>query len=77
MDQGVLWSFKCSFRKHSLEYVLSLFQDAQPSMKSEVGMHLVKKAWVCLHPYVLINAFIQVGFKPTLTQPMMQSAEDK
>ncbi|VDP92843.1 unnamed protein product [Echinostoma caproni] len=44
-------------------YVLSLIEDEQRIMKSEVDilmvMNLVKKAWVSVHPYVLINAFIK------------------
>ncbi|VDP90912.1 unnamed protein product [Echinostoma caproni] len=76
MDQGVIWSFKCSFRKHLLEFVLSLIEDEQCFMKAEVNilmvMHLVKKSWVSVHPHVLINAFMKAGFKFTLIQPMMQ-----
>ncbi|VDP74273.1 unnamed protein product [Echinostoma caproni] len=81
MDQGVIWSFKCSFRKHLLEYVLSLIEDEQPIMKAEVdirmAMHLVKKAWVSVRPHVLINAFMNAGFKSTLIQTVMQPPEDK
>ncbi|VDP92714.1 unnamed protein product [Echinostoma caproni] len=50
-------------------------------MKAEVNilmaMHLVKKAWVSVHPDVLINAFMKAGFKSTLIQPVMQPSEDK
>ncbi|VDP86554.1 unnamed protein product [Echinostoma caproni] len=50
VDQDVIWSFKCSFRKHQLEYVLSLAEEEHLSMKSEVdilmGTHLIKKSWV-------------------------------
>ncbi|VDP70163.1 unnamed protein product [Echinostoma caproni] len=81
MDQGVIWSFKCSFRKHLLEYVSSLIEDEQRIMKVEVDIlmtiHLVKKAWVSAHPHVLINAFMKAGFKSTLIQPLMQPPEDK
>ncbi|VDP79945.1 unnamed protein product [Echinostoma caproni] len=39
-------------------------------------LHLVKKAWTSVHPHVLINAFIKVGFKSTLNQPMIQTPEN-
>ncbi|VDP26228.1 unnamed protein product [Echinostoma caproni] len=81
MDQGEIWSFKCSFRKHLLEYVLSLTEDEQRIMKPEVdilmAMHLIKKAWVSVHPHVLFNAFMKARFKSTLMQPVMQPPEDK
>ncbi|VDP90278.1 unnamed protein product [Echinostoma caproni] len=81
MDQGVVWSFKCSFRKRLLEYILPLLEDEQLIMKAEVdilmAMHLVKKAWVSVHPHLPVNAFMKAGFKPTLIQPMMQPPEDK
>ncbi|VDP86858.1 unnamed protein product [Echinostoma caproni] len=72
--------FKCPFRKHLLEYVLSVIKDEQRSMKSEVdilmGMHLVKKACVSVHPHVLIDVFIKAGFKLTLNQSLMQPPDD-
>ncbi|VDP89630.1 unnamed protein product [Echinostoma caproni] len=72
MDQGLIWSFKCSFRKHLLEYVLSLVEDEQRNMKAEVdiltAIHLVKKAGASVHPHVLINAFMKAGFESTLIQ---------
>ncbi|VDP23474.1 unnamed protein product [Echinostoma caproni] len=81
MDQGVIWSFKCSFQKHLLEYVLSLIEDEQLIMEAEVNilmiMHLIKKAWASVHPLVLINAFMKAGFKSTLIQSVMQPPEDK
>ncbi|VDP91727.1 unnamed protein product [Echinostoma caproni] len=62
-------------RKHLLEYFLSLIEDEQHSMKSEVyilmGMHPVKKAWVFVHPHLLIHAIIKAEFKHTLNQPLM------
>ncbi|VDP89082.1 unnamed protein product [Echinostoma caproni] len=42
-----------------------------------MGMHLIKKAWIFVHPRLLINAFVNTGLKPTLNQPMMQTPEDK
>ncbi|VDP72976.1 unnamed protein product [Echinostoma caproni] len=78
---SVIWSFKWSFRKHLLEYVLSLIEDQRRIMKAEMdvlmAMHLVKKAWVSVDPRVLINAFIKAGFKSTLIQPVIQQPEDK
>ncbi|VDP95099.1 unnamed protein product [Echinostoma caproni] len=81
MDQGVIWSFKCSFRKRLLEYVLFLIKDEKGIIKAEVEilitMHLVKKAWVSLHPHVMISVFRKAGFKSTLIHPAMQPLEDK
>ncbi|VDP90670.1 unnamed protein product [Echinostoma caproni] len=79
MDQGVIWSLKFSFRKHLLEYVLSLIEDEQHIMKAVVDIlkYLVKEAWVSVYPHVLINAFMKPGFKSTLIQPVMQPPEDK
>ncbi|VDP89293.1 unnamed protein product [Echinostoma caproni] len=81
MDQGMIWSFECSFRKQLLEYVLSLIEDEQVIMKAEVdilmAVHLIKKAWVSVHPHVLINAFMKPGFNSTLILPVMQPREDK
>ncbi|VDP90784.1 unnamed protein product [Echinostoma caproni] len=58
---------------------LSLIEDEQRIMKAEVdilmGMHLVRKAWVSVHPHVLINAFMKAGFKSTSIQSVMQLPE--
>ncbi|VDP79890.1 unnamed protein product [Echinostoma caproni] len=56
-------------------------QDEQRIMKVTadilMAIRLVKKAWVSVHPQVLINAFMKAGFKSTLIQPVMQPPEDK
>ncbi|VDP75140.1 unnamed protein product [Echinostoma caproni] len=56
-------------------------KDEQRILKAEVNihmaMHVVKKAWVSVHLHVLINAFMKVGFKSTLLQPVMPPPEDK
>ncbi|VDP74567.1 unnamed protein product [Echinostoma caproni] len=65
MDQGVIWSLKCTLRKHLRGCILSLIENEQVIMKAEVDvlmdMRLVKKA----------------GFKPTLIQSVMQPPKDK
>ncbi|VDP88361.1 unnamed protein product [Echinostoma caproni] len=57
--------------------IVPYVKDKQLTMKAEVYifmiMHLTKKAWVSVHPYVLINAFMKAGFESTL----MQQPEDK
>ncbi|VDP80946.1 unnamed protein product [Echinostoma caproni] len=65
MDQGVIWSFKYEQRIMKVEVDILM------------AIHLVKKAWVSVHPHVLINAFMKAGFKSTLIQPVMQPPEDK
>ncbi|VDP75420.1 unnamed protein product [Echinostoma caproni] len=55
--------------------VLSLIEDEQRITKAEadvpMAMHLVKKAWVSVHPNVTINALMKAGFKSTLIHPVM------
>ncbi|VDP18513.1 unnamed protein product [Echinostoma caproni] len=81
MDQGVIWSSKCSVGKHSLEYVLSFIVGESLIVKVEVKIllvkHLVKKARVFVHPHELIKALMNVGFKSTLIQSVMQPPEYK
>ena len=47
MDQGVIWSFKCSFRKILLEFLLPLLENEPLNARTYVdvlmAMHLVKK----------------------------------
>ncbi|VDP82656.1 unnamed protein product [Echinostoma caproni] len=73
MYQGVIWTSKCSFWNHLLEYVI---EDEQLIMKAEVDilmvMYLVKKVSVSVHSHVLINAFMKAGFKSACIQPAMQ-----
>ncbi|VDP90290.1 unnamed protein product [Echinostoma caproni] len=75
-------------RKKAIQLIQSLHRndfkaskDEQRIMKAEadilVAIHLIKKAWVSVHPHVLINAFMKAGFKSTLIQPVVQPPEDK
>lgn len=75
MDQGVIWSFKCIFRKHLLEYVLSVLDNNRPNLKIEVDllltMHLVRKAWLTVHPDVIIHSYSKAGFESNIKEIMV------
>ena len=70
MDQGVIWSFKCLFRRYLLEYILSLLEDTQLVRNTEVNlllaMHLMTKAWSSVHPDIILNSYIRSGFHKDL-----------
>lgn len=67
MDQGIIWSFKCKFRKILLDLVLSgIDAELQARMVQNIhilqAIHLVKQAWFEVHPDVIINSFRKAGF---------------
>jgi hypothetical protein len=67
VDQGIVWSFKCKYRKLLLEYVISGFESklqCQVAEKMDIlqSMWLMKKAWDEVHSDVIINAFRQAKF---------------
>ena len=69
MDQGVIWSFKCLFRKKLLEIVISSVEDEPKISKHKISvleaMHFVRRAWVEVHPEVIKNAFRRTNLMPT------------
>lgn len=65
LDQGVIWSFKCIFRRNLLEYVLSLIDSESPTMNIDtsllLALHIIKKSWLAVHPDVVLNSFHKAG----------------
>jgi hypothetical protein len=67
MDQGVIWSFKCKFRKLLLEFVISeadkgIERKIMDNMHVLQAMRFVRHSWDAVHPDVIINAFRKAGF---------------
>lgn len=78
MDQGVIWSFKCKFRKLLLEHVISEVDvnfDLTVAKKLHVlhALHFTKRAWSDVHPDVLINGFSKAGFQE---KPLLDTAAE-
>lgn len=86
IDQGVIWSLKCKFRRLLLEHVISdVDNDLQSAHIKKIhvlqALHFVKRAWSDVHPDVIINAFSKAGFqeKPILEindEPVCEFIDD-
>ena len=68
MDQGVIWSFKCHFRRKLLEFVISSVENGAEISKQKISileaMHFAKRAWAEVHPDVIKNAFRKADLAP-------------
>ena len=67
IDQGVIWSFKCIYRKLFVEYILNVFDNKidfciAKNLDMFQSMWLVKQAWREVHPDIIINSFRKAGF---------------
>lgn len=75
LDQGVIWSFKCIFRKQLLEFVMSMLEDECPRVKIDINLllalQLIKRSWSAVHPDVIRNSYEKAGFKLNLTSTLV------
>jgi hypothetical protein len=68
MDQGVIRSFKCKYRTILLDHFISNVETAEEDQLVHPidilqAMYFIKRAWINVHPDVLINTFVKAGFK--------------
>ncbi|XP_063615674.1 tigger transposable element-derived protein 4-like [Penaeus indicus] len=67
MDQGIIWSLKCKYRKRLLEFLLPTCDPEKLPSCSESfhllqAMRFLKAAWDNVHPNTIINGFVKARF---------------
>lgn len=80
LDQAVIWSFKCKFRKMLLDYVISgIESDLQDKMAANIqilqAIHLTKRAWDEVHPDTVVNSFCKAGFLMGPLVPVIEETD--
>ena len=69
LDQGVIWSFKCIYRRMLLDFIIDVI-DQRPkeylikNFHILTAMHVIRCAWLEVTPNVVINGFKKAGFLP-------------
>lgn len=67
LDQGVIWSFKCTFWRHLLEFVMPMLEDENPHLNIDINLlaalQLIRRSWFAVHPDIVRNCYGKAGFK--------------
>ena len=72
IDQSIIWSFKCKFRRLLLDYVIEgVDSERQGALAHKIDIYramiFIKLAWGELHPDTVIKSFKKVGFQTANT----------
>ena len=81
LDQGIIWSFKCSYRKALLEYLIDgVDNECHGNMLKDYdlfkALHFVRRAWAEVQVDVIKNCFQKSGLFNRINDKLPNSPTD-